>query len=136
MGGLSALFTKNGMDSFESLRKPPLAPPGWIFPVVWTVLFILMGIACYLIVTSGRRNTTALAFYSVQLFFNFMWSLIFFNFEAYLFAFIWLIILWLLILATAVAFYGISKPAGCLMIPYLLWVAFAGYLNFSIYLLN
>ncbi len=139
VGGLSALITRTGMDTFETINKPPLSPPGWLFPVVWTVLFILMGIASYLVLTSGKPRqeiNRALTVYGVQLIFNFFWSIFFFNFSLYLFSFIWLVLLWLLIFTTAVLFYRISKPAGYLMVPYILWVAFAGYLNFQIYLLN
>ena len=135
-GGLSALLTKDSMGSFDSINKPPLSPPGWVFPIVWTVLFILMGIASYLVSFSGNRSQTALTFYGIQLFFNFVWSLIFFNFSQYFLAFMWLAILWFLILITTALFYMISKPAAYLMIPYLIWVTFAGYLNFSICLLN
>lgn len=136
VGGLSALLTRSSMESFEAINKPPLSPPGWLFPVVWTILFILMGIASYLVVVSGKSSRTALTVYGVQLFFNFLWSFLFFNLSQYLFAFVWLVILWILILITMVLFYRISKPAGYLMLPYLLWVTFAGYLNFAIYLLN
>lgn len=136
VGSLSALLTQNNMETFASINKPALAPPGWLFPVVWTILYILMGIASYLVLTSGKANDTALTVYGIQLVFNFFWSIIFFNLELYLFAFIWLVLLWLLILRTTILFYQISKLAGYLMIPYLLWVTFAGYLNFSIYLLN
>ncbi len=136
VGGLSALFTRGGMQAFQALNKPPLSPPGWLFPVAWTILYILMGIASYLVLTSGKPNRTALTVYGIQLAFNFFWSIIFFGFEAYLFAFIWLVILWILIFVTTILFLGISKPAGYLLLPYLLWVTFAGYLNFYIYLLN
>lgn len=139
VGGFSALLTMNSMESFESINKPPLSPPGWLFPVVWTILYVLMGIAAYLVFTSDaskKQKNTALLVYGIQLFFNFLWSMIFFNREDYLFAFIWLVILWALILANIILFYRISKPAGILLIPYLLWVTFAGYLNFAIYLLN
>lgn len=136
VGGLSALLTRNGMKTFETLNMPALAPPGWLFPVAWTVLYILMGIASYLVLTSGKPNKAALRTYGVQLVFNFFWSIIFFNLEQYLFAFIWLVVLWLLILITTFQFHNISEPAGYLMIPYLLWVTFAGYLNLSIYRLN
>lgn len=136
VGGLSAALTSGAMQSFESINKPAFSPPGWLFPVVWTILYILMGIASYLVLVSGEPKGTALATYGIQLFFNFMWSIIFFNFNLYLFAFIWLVILWVLIFATTVQFYRISKPAGYLMLPYLFWVAFAGYLNYMIYLLN
>lgn len=104
--------------------------------MVWTVLYVLMGIASYLVLTSGKPNGLALFVYGVQLLLNFFWPLFFFNMQAYLFSFVWLVLLWLLILAATVLFFRISKPAGYLMIPYLLWVAFAGYLNLSIYLLN
>ena len=135
-GGLSALLTRGSMESFEALNKPTLSPPGWLFPVVWTVLLVLMGIASYLAAVSGAPNRTALAVYGVQLLFNFVWPLLFFRLAQYLPAFIWLVILWVLILVTAVLFYRISKPAGYLMLPYLAWVAFAGYLNLAIFLLN
>ena len=135
-GELSALLTRGSMESFEALNKPTLSPPGWLFPVVWTVLFVLMGIASYLAAVSGGPNRTALAVYGVQLLFNFVWPLLFFRLAQYLPAFIWLVILWVLILVTAVLFYRISKPAGYLMLPYLTWVAFAGYLNLAIFLLN
>ena len=136
VGGLSALLTRNGMELFQTLNKPPLSPPGWLFPVVWTILYILMGIASYLVLTSGKPNQTALTIYGVQLFFNFFWSIIFFNMQSYLFAFIWVVILWLLIFATSIFLHQIYKLSGYLMLPYLLWVTFAGYLNLSIYLLN
>lgn len=104
--------------------------------MVWTVLYVLMGTASYLVLTSGRPNGLALLLYGAQLLFNFFWPLFFFNMQAYLFAFVWLVLLWLLILAATILFFRISRPAGWLMVPYLLWVAFAGYLNLSIYLLN
>ena len=136
VGGISALLTRNSMETFSLLNKPPLSPPGWLFPVVWTVLYILMGVASYLVLTSDKPNSTALKVYGVQLVFNFLWSIFFFGMGLYFFSFIWLIALWLLILLTIVLFYIISKPAAYLLIPYLLWVTFAGYLNFAIYLLN
>lgn len=139
VGGLSALFTMDSMKDFERLNQPPLSPPGWLFPVVWTILFILMGISAYLIATShasDKEKRTTYIVYGAQLFFNFLWSIIFFNRGDYLFAFIWLVALWLLIIANIILFYRISKPAGLLLLPYLLWVTFAGYLNFAIYLLN
>ena len=136
VGGLSALLTRGSMQMFNSINKPKLAPPGWLFPVAWTILYILMGIASYLVVTSKKPNGSAMITYGLQLIFNFFWSIIFFNLNLYLFAFIWLVVLWLLILKTIIKFFQISEPAGYLMIPYLLWVTFAGYLNLSIYLLN
>ena len=139
VGGIAALLMGGGMDTFEALNQPPLSPPGWLFPVVWTILYILMGIASYLVLTSGKPQESirrALVLYGIQLAFNFLWSIFFFSLSAYLFAFIWLLALWLLILATTVSFYRLSDLAGYLMIPYLIWVTFAGYLNLAIYLLN
>ena len=139
VGGIAALLTGGGMDTFEKLNQPPLSPPGWLFPVAWTILYILMGIASYLVLTSGKSQESirrALMLYGIQLVFNFLWPIFFFSLSAYLFAFIWLVALWLLILATTVSFYRISDIAGYLMIPYLVWVTFAGYLNLGIYLLN
>ncbi|MBE5935611.1 MAG: tryptophan-rich sensory protein [Lachnospiraceae bacterium] len=136
VGGFSALLTIGNMDIYPELNRPALAPPGFIFPIVWTILYTLMGVASYLIIKSNRNNSLAIYLYSLQLVFNFFWSIIFFNLQMYLFAFIWLIFLWILILLTIVEFYKISKPAAYLLIPYLVWVTLAGYLNLSIYLLN
>lgn len=139
VGGLSALLTSDSMRAFEEINQPPFSPPAWLFPVVWSILYILMGIAAYLIFTSGASKIEikkALTFYTIQLVFNFFWSLIFFNMQAHLFAFFWLLAMLIFIVVTAVLFYKISKPAGILLIPYIIWVTFAGYLNFAIYLLN
>ncbi len=136
VGGLSALLTRNGMEAFSAVNKPTLTPPDWLFPVAWTILYILMGLASYLVLMSETSNRIALTVYGIQLAFNFFWSIIFFNLKLYLFAFLWLILLWLLIAATMILFRPISKPACYLMLPYLLWVTFAGYLNYFIYLLN
>lgn len=139
VGGIAGFISKDSMSIFETLNKPPLSPPGWLFPVAWTILYALMGIASYLIVTSGapqKSISRAIKLYGVQLFFNFFWTFWFFYLGLYFFAFIWLLILWVLILATIISFAHISKPAMYLMLPYLLWVTFAGYLNLGIALLN
>lgn len=136
VGGLSALLTKNGMEAFNAANKPPLTPPNWLFPVVWSILFVLMGIASYLVYTAEAPSQAALTVYAVQLAFNFFWSIFFFNMQWYLFSFVWLVVLWFLILLTTLLFRKSSKAAAYLMIPYLLWVAFAGYLNLGVYLLN
>ncbi len=137
VGALSALFTMNSMELYKDLIKPSLSPPGWVFPVVWTILFILMGISAYLVYLSDSpyRNS-ALRIYALQLVVNFFWSIIFFNYEMYLFSFIWLLLLVILIVLMIISFSKVNKTAEYLQIPYLLWVIFAGYLNFSIYLLN
>lgn len=139
VGGLSALFTVGSMADFEAMRQPPLSPPGWIFPAVWTVLYILMGIASYTVLEARcakERKKRAFLSYFLQLFFNFMWSIIFFNFGAYEIAFIWLLVLLALIILTSVRFYRVNALAGVLLLPYILWVSFAGYLNIAIAYLN
>lgn len=139
VGGLSALLTMDNMVMFDAVNKPPLAPPKWLFPVAWTVLYVLMGIASYSVFTadapSGKKRASLIV-YAISLAFNFLWSIIFFNLDNYLLAFVWLCALWLLIVIVTVRFFGISKKAGWLMVPYILWVSFAGYLNYGIYLLN
>lgn len=139
VGGLSALLTMDNMVMFDAVKKPPLAPPKWLFPVAWTVLYVLMGIASYSVFTadapSGKKRASLIV-YAISLAFNFLWSIIFFNLDNYLLAFVWLCALWLLIVIVTVRFFGISKKAGRLMLPYILWVSFAGYLNYGIYLLN
>ena len=136
VGGVSALLTMGSMKNFATLNKPPLSPPAWLFPVVWSILYVLMGIAAYLVAESKNSGGKALLYYGAQLIFNFFWSIIFFNFEAYLFAFIWLLVLWGLAAVTTVLFYRSSKLAGILMVPYMLWLTFAAYLNLAIYILN
>lgn len=136
-GGLAALFTGNSMEFYQSLKQPPLSPPGWVFPLAWTILYSLMGVAAYLVWmrdSTGRNG--ALFFYGLQLIFYFVWPLLFFNARAYLASLIWLLLLWVLILITTARFFQETKAAGWLMIPYLLWVAFAGYLNAGVWLLN
>mgnify|MGYP001629971747 CR=1 FL=1 len=136
-GGLAALFTGNSMEFYQSLKQPPLSPPGWVFPLAWTILYSLMGVAASLVWmrdSTGRNG--ALFFYGLQLIFNFVWPLLFFNARAYLASLIWLLLLWVLILITTARFFQETKAAGWLMIPYLLWVAFAGYLNAGVWLLN
>lgn len=139
IGGLSAVLTAGSMGNFKLLEKPPLSPPAAVFPVVWTVLFVLMGIASYLVLRSNtpkEEKEKALQIYAIQLFFNFFWSILFFNFNLYTFSFVWLVALLILILSTALAFGRIEKTAGYLLIPYIVWVIFAGYLNLGIAFLN
>lgn len=127
------------MEEFSRLRQPPLSPPMWLFPVVWTILFLLMGLASYLVYQSNRtraQKRSALGLYALQLAVNFVWPILFFNLNWWLAAFLWLVMLWALIWFTAIAFHRCRPLAGMLLAPYLGWVAFAGYLNFGIYLLN
>ena len=136
VGGLSALLTRRGMEDFATLAQPPLSPPAWLFPVAWTVLYVLMGLACYLVWAAPEPAPNALLLYAVQLFLNFFWSIIFFHIKNYLFAFAWLVLLLAAIVCTTVRFYQKNKTAGYLMVPYVLWVTFAGYLNLGVWLLN
>ena len=139
VGGLSAVLTRGAMQTFQSLNQPPLSPPAWLFPVVWTILYVLMGIASYLVYTSDAESsdiTKALSKYGYQLAVNFLWPIFFFTFKWYGFSFLWLVLLWILIWETMTLFFSISKPAGYLMIPYLVWVTFAGYLNLGIWYFN
>lgn len=137
VGGISAVISRGGISAFENAVKPPLTPPAWLFPLCWTVLYVLMGVASYLVAVSDEiLRGNALLFYGVQLILNFVWPLIFFDLSLYLLAFVWLVILWAIILVTMLKFYKITERAGDLMLPYILWVTFAGYLNFGVFLLN
>lgn len=139
VGGVSAFLTQNGMEVFETINKPPLLPPAWLFPIVWTILYILMGISSYLIVTSGEDENVisgAIRIYGYQLAVNFLWPTFFFNFGWYGFSFFWLVLLWILVFFMIWRFKDISKIAAYLNIPYLIWLTFAGYLNLGIWFLN
>lgn len=139
VGMVSALLTRNSMELFQSIDKPPLAPPGWLFPVVWTILYVLMGISSYLILQSGEEREEirkALTIYGYQLVVNFLWPTFFFNFGWYFFSFLWLVLLWVLVLIMILRFKDINKLAAYMNIPYLVWLTFAGYLNLEIWILN
>lgn len=136
VGTLSALFSRN-MSLYSTINKPTISPPAFIFPIVWIILYILMGISSYLIYESNNPNKrNALKTYAIQLFFNFWWSIIFFRFSLYLFAFLWLLVMIALITIMIYQFYQIRPLSSYLQIPYLLWCLFAAYLNFMIYILN
>lgn len=140
VGLLSALLTMKNMDLYSRVKTPPLSPPSILFPIVWTLLYILMG------VSSGRvwqrrsidpkSADAGISFYAVSLLFNFVWSILFFNFQLYLFSFFWLLILWGLIIGTILSYWKVDRAAAYLQIPYAVWVAFAGYLNIGIWFLN
>ena len=138
VGGASALLS-GGMDAYKTVVQPPLSPPGWVFPVVWTVLYLLMGYASYRVLTSGAATEDikrALTFYGIQLFLNFLWSPVFFGLQWALAAFFILVAMWVMIYLTIREFSKIDELAGDLLLPYILWVTFAGYLNLGVYLLN
>lgn len=137
VGGLSALATANNMNIYDKITMPPLSPPGWLFPVVWTILFILMGISAAIIfVSDSAEKESALFVYAVSLVLNFTWSILFFNMQAFILSFIVLVALWVSIIITIVKYFTIDKTAAWLQLPYLIWVTFAGYLNAAIVLLN
>lgn len=139
VGLVSAKLTSNSMEAFAQLEKPFFAPPAWLFPVAWTILYTLMGISSYLILTSGAPKAdieAAIRIYAYQLIVNFLWSTFFFNFGWYLFSFFWLVLLWVLVLMMILRFKDINKVAAYLNIPYILWLTFAGVLNLAIWILN
>ena len=135
IGGVVGLIISGSMD-YESLQKPPLSPPGIIFPIVWTILYILMGISYGILESKNLNDEKINLIYYLQLFVNALWSIFFFIFKWRLFSFIWIILLLVLIIIMIVKFYKKDKLSGILQIPYLLWTLFATYLNLSIYLMN
>ena len=139
VGVLSGWLTREGTELYaQSVVKPPFAPPGWVFPVVWSFLYTLMGIgaARVSLTAPSKARSLGLNLFVVQLVVNFFWSPIFFNAEAYGFAFLWLLLLWGLVLWMTLAFRKADPLAAKLQIPYLLWLTFAAYLNLGVWYLN
>ncbi len=140
VGTLAALLTRGSMEIYGILKTPPAAPPAILFPIVWTVLYILMGISSATVYINSEVDPAAanlgLRRYFASLVFNFLWSIIFFNIRSPLAALVTLLVLLYLIIATIISYKRVSPIAAYLQIPYLLWVAFAGYLNAGIYFLN
>lgn len=140
VGALSAFLTRNSMDVYETINKPPLSPPSVLFPIVWTVLYILMGISFANILIRGREEgiytLPSVKIYLAQLAVNFFWSIIFFGLRSFALSFLWLVLLWVLIIVMIDNFSRVSKFAAYINIPYFLWVSFAAYLNFMIFRIN
>lgn len=139
VGALSGWLTRKGVKAYSAaVEQPPLSPPSIVFPVVWGILFALMGIGAVRIylAPASRARSRSLWLFFVQLAFNFFWSILFFNFQAFGYALLWLTTLWLLILLMILSFQKVDRPAAWLQIPYLLWSAFAVYLNFGVWMLN
>ncbi|QXE17869.1 TspO/MBR family protein [Clostridium sp. 001] len=139
VGAISAFLGMSNQEMYSQLVKPVFSPPGWVFPIVWIILFFLMGTAAYRVWIRGKQGEKvkrALVLYVVQLVLNFMWTIIFFRFQLYGLAFLELMILLVFILMTTFEFSRIDKTAAYLMIPYILWVSFAGILNYAIWMLN
>ena len=139
-GGIGSFFTMPNIPTwYATLNRPSLSPPNWIFGPVWTILYIIIGISLFLVWRNGldkKGAKIALVIFLVQLVLNSLWSILFFGLQNPLFAFIEIIFLWIFILLMIISFYRISKVAGLILIPYILWVSFAGYLNFMIWILN
>lgn len=121
---------------YATLARPAWAPPNWLFPVVWTILYILIGISLFLVWRKGLESKQALVVFAVQLGLNLLWSLVFFGFHSIVGGLVIILMLWMAILANIIVFYRISRWAGLILLPYLVWVSIASYLNYSIYLLN
>lgn len=139
VGGIAGLLTRTGTRAYATMTKPPLSPPGIVFPIVWTILYTLMGISSYLIWTKAddsAHSSKAKNLYFYQLVVNFLWSFFFFNFQWYFFSFLWILLLWRLVFAMIRTFFEISKIAAYINIPYLLWLTFAAYLNLGVRILN
>lgn len=139
LGALAGFITRGAMESFEALNQPPLTPPDILFPIVWTILYILMGISCYLVKTAHNSEgaiAQVLPLYFYQLVANFLWPIAFFNLGWHLFAFFWLLLLWVLVILMIKRFYYIQPLAAYLNIPYLIWLTFAAYLNLGVWWLN
>lgn len=139
-GAIGSIFTRSAIPTwYATLQKPVFSPPNWLFAPVWTLLYILMGIAAFLVWRKGLENRQvriALIVFLIQLILNTFWSVVFFGLESPLSGLIVILILWLAILVTVLNFFKISRVASMLMWPYLLWVTFAAVLNASIWLLN
>jgi len=140
VGIIGSLFTRSSIPTwYSTLAKPSFAPPNWIFAPVWTTLYLMMGISAYLILSEGLYNPKvkkAVILFVVQLILNAIWSPLFFGLKSILLGLIVIMILWVFILLTILRFFRMSKIAGLLLIPYLLWTSFATILNFSLFILN
>lgn len=140
IGGLSAFLIRNDIPFYNAnIVKPWLAPSDWVFPIVWNILYVLMGWGLGRVLshsTSSEERSAAIRIYAIQLFFNFLWTIVFFHVRAFWFAFIWILIFWLLILRMIFVFSRTSRLAAWLQVPYFLWVTFAAYLNFMVARLN
>lgn len=139
VGALSGWLTREGTQIYaQTIEKPPLSPPGWVFPVVWAILYVLMGIGAAKVyqAPASKTRSMGLNLFITQLVVNFFWSPIFFNLQDFGFSLLWLLLLWGLVLWMILAFRKVEPLAAKLQIPYLLWLTFAAYLNFGVWYLN
>lgn len=138
-GAVSALISGSFSELYTEIRNPPLSPPGWVFPVVWTILYALMGSGAYMIFRSedaGPDRNTALGLYVIQLGVNFLWSIIFFRFRLFALAALTAVLLAVLVSAMIISYKKVSKPAAAINLPYLIWLIFAAYLSIGVWVLN
>lgn len=139
LGYSGSFFVREANDWYETLKKPVFTPPAWVFGPVWTVLYLLMGVALFLVLRSGTgtaKGKTAVACFILQFVFNLLWTPLFFGLKQPWIAFGNIVILWLAVLATIGSFHRVSKIAGLLLVPYFIWISFAAILNVSICILN
>ena len=137
IGVIPSIFVFKSMNIYNSLNRPPLSPPSIVFPIAWTILYILMGISIYIIMQSKRKlKKNARLIYYIQLATNALWTPIFFGFKEYFLAFLWILMLIVFVITMILTFYKISKKAAYIQIPYLLCLLFASYLNFGVFVLN
>ena len=130
-GVIAGFLTSGSMEKYQEMYRPPLSPPGWVFPIVWLILYTLMGIAAYRIYMKNPK-AESLKLYLIQLAVNFLWPIIFFNLGWQLFAAVWILLLWYLVFVLIKEFARIDRGAAKLLIPYLIWLTFAAYLNIVI----
>lgn len=139
VGSIAALITRDGMDTYQMMRMPFFAPPAWLFSIIWTILYILMGLSSYWVMISDvtqKEKERAILLYEYQLVVNFLWPTFFFSFQWYLFSFFWIILLWILVFFMIRSFWKIEKRAAIINFPYLLWLTFAAYLNLAVWWVN
>ena len=138
VGGLSSVITQGEMEAFSALRQPPLSPPGWVFPVAWTILYLLMGVGMAIVWrgSDGERRRSAVTIWGVQLAANFLWPLLFFLWQLRLLSLVWLVVLLILVAKMTSEFEKTNVNAARMQIPYLLWLLFAAYLNLGFWILN
>lgn len=137
VGTIPSIFTFKSMSMYSTLNKPPLSPPGFIFPITWTILYILMGISFYKVMDSkSKYKEEAKLIYYIQLITNALWTPIFFGFKQYFLAFAWLLMILVFVIFMVTIFYKINKKSAYLQIPYIIWLLFAAYLNFGVFVLN
>ena len=139
VGALSGWLSMEGTELYAKyVQQPPFSPPSWVFPVVWTILYTLMGISAARAMTNGQNVPckTGFLLFVAQLTVNFFWPLIFFNAQAYGAALVWLLLLWALVLLTILQFRKCDKLSAILLVPYLIWLTFAVYLNAAVWVIN